>query len=391
MEVEIMSNLKNSCFSDQEMVDVLRDLVNINTSNGNEIKTATYIKTLLEKFDINATIIPITDSRVDLVAEIGNGEPVLGISGHMDVVPAGDENNWNSDPFILDERDNKLYGRGTSDMKSGLAAMIIAMIQIKENNLLSRGTIRLMATMGEEVGELGSQKLYEDGYMDDVDALVIGEPSGYMVVYAHKGSMDIKLKSKGKAAHSSLPEEGYNAIDPLISLLNKANKLFKDSNKQNSLLGKATFSTTIIEGGNQVNSIPEFASSEMNIRTIPEFDNKEVEKIMEDLVHKQNEAGAEITMDIYMSQPSVETDSNSSLVKLSKDLGTKYAGFDVEAVAIPPVTDASNLLKGKSKSFPLAIFGPGSDTPHKVDEYVDKQMYLDFICLYVDLFTSYLK
>ncbi|MCI1276589.1 MAG: ArgE/DapE family deacylase [Pediococcus acidilactici] len=386
-----MSNLKNSCFSDQEMVDVLRDLVNINTSNGNEIKTATYIKTLLEKFDINATIIPITDSRVDLVAEIGNGEPVLGISGHMDVVPAGDENNWNSDPFILDERDNKLYGRGTSDMKSGLAAMIIAMIQIKENNLLSRGTIRLMATMGEEVGELGSQKLYEDGYMDDVDALVIGEPSGYMVVYAHKGSMDIKLKSKGKAAHSSLPEEGYNAIDPLISLLNKANKLFKDSNKQNSLLGKATFSTTIIEGGNQVNSIPEFASSEMNIRTIPEFDNKEVEKIMEDLVHKQNEAGAEITMDIYMSQPSVETDSNSSLVKLSKDLGTKYAGFDVEAVAIPPVTDASNLLKGKSKSFPLAIFGPGSDTPHKVDEYVDKQMYLDFICLYVDLFTSYLK
>ncbi len=386
-----MSNLKNSCFSDQEKVDVLRDLVNINTSNGNEIKTATYIKTLLEKFDINATIIPITDSRVDLVAEIGNGEPVLGISGHMDVVPAGDENNWNSDPFILDERDNKLYGRGTSDMKSGLAAMIIAMIQIKENNLLSRGTIRLMATMGEEVGELGSQKLYEDGYMDDVDALVIGEPSGYMVVYAHKGSMDIKLKSKGKAAHSSLPEEGYNAIDPLISLLNKANKLFKDSNKQNSLLGKATFSTTIIEGGNQVNSIPEFASSEMNIRTIPEFDNKEVEKIMEDLVHKQNEAGAEITMDIYMSQPSVETDSNSSLVKLSKDLGTKYAGFDVEAVAIPPVTDASNLLKGKSKSFPLAIFGPGSDTPHKVDEYVDKQMYLDFICLYVDLFTSYLK
>lgn len=386
-----MSNLKNSCFSDQEKVDVLRDLVNINTSNGNEIKTATYIKTLLEKFDINSTIIPITDSRVDLVAEIGNGEPVLGISGHMDVVPAGDENNWNSDPFILDERDNKLYGRGTSDMKSGLAAMIIAMIQIKENNLLSRGTIRLMATMGEEVGELGSQKLYEDGYMDDVDALVIGEPSGYMVVYAHKGSMDIKLKSKGKAAHSSLPEEGYNAIDPLISLLNKANKLFKDSNKQNSLLGKATFSTTIIEGGNQVNSIPEFASSEMNIRTIPEFDNKEVEKIMEDLVHEQNEAGAEITMDIYMSQPSVETDSNSSLVKLSKDLGTKYAGFDVEAVAIPPVTDASNLLKGKSKSFPLAIFGPGSDTPHKVDEYVDKQMYLDFICLYVDLFTSYLK
>lgn len=386
-----MINLKNSCFSDQEKVDVLRDLVNINTSNGNEIKTATYIKTLLEKFDINSTIIPITDSRVDLVAEIGNGEPVLGISGHMDVVPAGDENNWNSDPFILDERDNKLYGRGTSDMKSGLAAMIIAMIQIKENNLLSRGTIRLMATMGEEVGELGSQKLYEDGYMDDVDALVIGEPSGYMVVYAHKGSMDIKLKSKGKAAHSSLPEEGYNAIDPLISLLNKANKLFKDSNKQNSLLGKATFSTTIIEGGNQVNSIPEFASSEMNIRTIPEFDNKEVEKIMEDLVHEQNEAGAEITMDIYMSQPSVETDSNSSLVKLSKDLGTKYAGFDVEAVAIPPVTDASNLLKGKSKSFPLAIFGPGSDTPHKVDEYVDKQMYLDFICLYVDLFTSYLK
>lgn len=276
-------------------------------------------------------------------------------------------------------------------MKWGLAAMIIAMIQIKESNLLSHGTIRLMATMGEEVGELGSQKLYENGYMDDVDALVIGEPSGYMVVYAHKGSMDIKLESQGKAAHSSLPEEGFNAIDPLITLLNKANMVFKNSSYQNPLLGKATFSTTIIKGGNQVNSIPEFASAEMNIRTIPEFDNQEVEKVMKELVHEQNETGAEITMDIYMSQPSVETNSSSSLVELSKTLGTKYAGFKVEAVAIPPVTDASNLLKGKSKSFPLAIFGPGSDTPHKVDEYVDKQMYLDFTRLYVDLFTSYLN
>lgn len=117
-----MNKIKNNCFSDQEKVNILKDLVNINTSNGNEIEAAKYIKELLEKFGISSTIIPIVNKRVDLVAEIGTGKPILGISGHMDVVPAGDESNWSSDPFNLEERDNKIIRTWSSRYEVGFGS-----------------------------------------------------------------------------------------------------------------------------------------------------------------------------------------------------------------------------------------------------------------------------
>ncbi len=377
--------------SEAERLQIFSDLIAIKSVNTDEVKVADYLKALFAKHGIEASVIPIEGTRADLMAEVGSGKPVLGISGHMDVVSAGDESQWTSDPFTLTEREGKLYGRGAADMKSGLAAMVIAMIEIKERHLLKRGTIRLMAPMGEEVGELGSRTFATNGSMDDVDALIIGEPSGYRIAYAHKGSMDIRLTSTGKAAHSSMPEQGKNAIDPLIELLHDANKAFRETDKQSDLLGKLSFNTTIFQGGNQVNSIPEKAVAEINVRTIPEFDNDVVETTLDNLIATQTEQGAKIDKDTYMSQPSVETSGNSSLVKLAEKIGANYAGHDISAGAIPAVTDASNMLKDKPSSFPFIIFGPGSESVHQVDEYVDKQMYLNFIDLYTNLFTQYLN
>ena len=378
-------------FTDAEKVQLLADLIAIKSVNDNEVTVAQHLQKLLAKYDISAQILPVEGNRADLVAEIGSGQPVLGISGHMDVVSAGDESQWTSDPYTLTERDGKLYGRGAADMKSGLAAMVIAMIEIKQNHLLKQGTLRLMATMGEEVGELGSKKFADDGYMADVDALVIGEPSGYAIGYAHKGSIDIRLTSTGKAAHSSMPEQGYNAIDPLIDLLGKANHTFRDTDRHSELMGKLLFNTTIFNGGNQVNSIPEKATAEINIRTVPEFNNDEVAEKMTALVDEQNAKGADIAMDIYMSQPSIETSGKSTLVTLGQEIGAQYAGEDVPTNAITAVTDASNMVYGKGLDYPLAIFGPGSLTVHQVNEYVGKQMYLDFSKLYVAWFSRYLN
>lgn len=378
-------------FTDDERIQIFSDLVAIKSVNDHETDVAKYIQQLLKKHDIEAKILPISETRADLVAEIGSGHPILGISGHMDVVPAGNEEEWTSDPFQLTLRDGNLYGRGAADMKSGLAGLLIAMIEIKENQSLQQGTIRLMATMGEEVGELGSRKFTDEGYMDDVDALFIGEPTSYEIAYAHKGSIDIRLDSFGKAAHSSMPEQGYNAIDPLMNLLTKANNVFRETDKKSDLLGELSFNTTIFNGGNQVNSIPEKATAEINIRTVPEFNNDVVEQQMTELVKEQNDQGADIKMDIYMSQPSIETSSKNSLVKIAQKVATPYSDEPVKAVAITPVTDASNMVRTKGFDFPLAIFGPGSDSVHQVDEYVSKQMFLDFSHFYVELFTQYLN
>ena len=133
----------------------------------------------------------------------------------MDVVSEGNHDDWTYDPFTLTENQGYLYGRGAADMKSGLAALAIALIEIKESGKLTQGTIKFMATVGEEMEQSGSQQLFEKGYADDLDALLIAEPSFPSLVYAHKGSMDFRIKSKGRASHSSIPFLGQNAIKPV--------------------------------------------------------------------------------------------------------------------------------------------------------------------------------
>ncbi|ETY73220.1 ArgE/DapE family deacylase [Lactiplantibacillus fabifermentans] len=378
-------------FTEADKVKILSDLVKIKSVNDDEVEVAQYLQRLFADHGIKADLMPVSATRSNLVAEIGTDGPVLGISGHMDVVAPGDLNAWDSDPFTLTERDGKLYGRGATDMKSGLAAMVIAMIELHAAKTLTHGRVRLMATIAEEVGETGSQKFYEAHTMDDVDALLIGEPSGYNIAFAHKGSIDIKITSTGKTAHSSMPEQGYNALDPLIEVLYQANHAFRDTDRTNALMGPLVFNATIVNGGDQVNSIPGNAETDMNIRSIPEFDNDEAIATLQKLVDDQNAKGAQLKMSVFMSQPSVESPKDTKLSDLAAKIGEPYAGQVIPKLAIPAVTDASNLLKDKPHDFPFIMFGPGNETPHQVNENVDKQMYLDFIDLYQKLFVEYLK
>lgn len=377
-------------FTEEQSLDVLKDLVAIKSDNDNELKVASYLKDLLAKYDIESEIKIIRGNRANLVAEIGHGKPVLGISGHMDVVAAGNLDDWDSDPYQLTEKDGQLYGRGATDMKSGLAALVITMIELHHQGLPKQGTIRLMATMGEEVGEEGSSYFLEDGSMDDVDGLVIGEPSGYNIGYAEKGSMDIKFISKGKASHSSMPEKGFNAIDPLMNLLIDANNTFRDENIKHDSIGPLIFNTTLINGGTQVNSIPDHAEAEINARTIPEYDNQKVIDVLNNLIKKYNDQGAQISFDAYMNESPVLMDPKNALVAPMKKLMEQYTDEEVYVTPISAVTDASNLVQKKPSDLPFLIAGPGNETPHQINEYVDKQMYLNFIDIYEKLFIDFL-
>lgn len=194
--------------TNEQKVGILSEIVAIPSVNDNELAVAQYLEQWLNRYDIDTHIDYISGQRANLIATIGSGKPVIAVSGHMDVVNEGNHEDWTSPPFELTERNGHLYGRGAADMKSGLAALVIAMIEIKASGQLKHGTIRLLATAGEEMEQAGSAQLYRKGYMDDVDALVIAEPSYPSVVYAHKGSMDIKITSQGRSSHSSTPFMG---------------------------------------------------------------------------------------------------------------------------------------------------------------------------------------
>ncbi|HBI0836120.1 TPA: ArgE/DapE family deacylase [Staphylococcus aureus] len=402
-------------FSEKEKIQLLADIVELQTENNNEIDVCNYLKDLFDKYDIKSEILKVNEHRANIVAEIGNGSPILALSGHMDVVDAGNQDNWTYPPFQLTEKAGKLYGRGTTDMKDGLMALVITLIELKEQNQLPQGTIRLLATAGEEKEQEGAKLLADKGYLDDVDGLIIAEPTGSGIYYAHKGSMSCKVTATGKAVHSSVPFIGDNAIDTLLEFYNLFKEKYSELKQQDtkheldvapmfkSLIGKEiseedanyasglTAVCSIINGGKQFNSVPDEASLEFNVRPVPEYDNDFIESFFQNIINDVD--SNKLSLDIPSNHRPVTSDKNSKLITTIKDVASSYVDKDdIFVSALVGATDASSFLGDNKDNVDLAIFGPGNPLmAHQIDEYIEKDMYLKYIDIFKEASIKYLK
>ncbi|MCT6891961.1 MAG: M20/M25/M40 family metallo-hydrolase, partial [Lactobacillus sp.] len=170
-----------------QAIKILTDLLAIDSANDHESLIADYITSLFSGYPVEIHRLNYSSGRDNLVVTIGDHGPLLGFSGHEDVVAAGNLANWQTEPFTPTLKDGKIFGRGASDMKSGLAAMIVAMLNLLDSKKDLPGRIRLLASVGEETGEYGAAQLTKEGYASDLDGLVIGEPSNFNVRVTHKG------------------------------------------------------------------------------------------------------------------------------------------------------------------------------------------------------------
>lgn len=376
------------------VVRLLQQLIQIDSQNGNELAVAQLVVQTLKKAGIQCKIDEFEPGRANLIAEVGHGRRILGLSGHLDTVTIGSRDSWKYDPFGGEIINDRLYGRGAADMKSGLAAMITTLIDVQNGDVPINGKVRLLLTAGEEFGAPGSARFAAQGEIDDLNGIVIGEQTDNQVLFAHAGSLNYQLSSIGKAAHSSKPEFGINALTPLFEYANIEKCAF-DKLPIDPVLGKVTHSITVINGGEQVNTIPDRAFLRGNIRPTQVADNDQIIETLRQTIVRLPSSG-QLKLDILHSFWPVETPRNHRLVKIalkaSKNSCARYCpARKVKLGVMAGATDASVFVH-RCPNLPVVILGPGENkTAHTANEYTTLSSLQAVNAAYHELVQEFLK
>jgi acetylornithine deacetylase ArgE len=352
------------------VIDIAKELIAFDTSGPptKEQPCAQWIKDFLEDIGFEAELQVVEKDRANVIGKIGRGKgPGLVLSGHMDVVLAGDPSLWKvTGPFEPVVKDGRLYGRGACDMKGPDACILQAVKELAKESY--KRQLSVVFTAGEDTGGWYVTKVIEEKKITTADAMygVIPEPSMMEIIPVHKGSGGAEVLIHGRAAHSSKPELGINAnqkaADYLYALRGLQSKL---DETRHPLLGPTTVECTMMNGGFKSNIIPDQARLTLNFRLIPEHKDPEVsrkwfEDIIASLSSKDPEFKAELTRHGASEPLNVPLDSR--IVATLRDiLGTRIVGA-------PYYTEAVNYTKA---GIPTVICGPGSiDQAHTPDEYV---------------------
>src|SRR5699024_9646595 len=283
---------------------------------------------------------------------------------------------WKVDPFSGGVSDGKIYGRGSCDMKSGVAGLIEAMINIKESGETPEASIIFVGTAGEEVDCIGAKKIVEERSIEQAGAMVIAEPSNNRVYNTHKGVLWIEIIIYGKTAHGSAPSEGVNAINHAMEVLRrlKSIKLFK--NIKHDLLGRPTLNISMIEGGVQTNVVPDQCRITIDVRTVPGIEN---EKVLEEFKAVLQIAEREIKqfrsqLNILHNLPYFYCPKHDKFLKLTLDLNKKVTGIKEKEKGANYYTEGS--VYYPVLGIPIIIYGPGDEQlAHQSNEYVAVEKY----------------
>ncbi|MGM0125510.1 succinyl-diaminopimelate desuccinylase [Enterococcus sp. AZ194] len=379
--------------NNQEALQLLKEVVKIQSVLKDEKLVADLLQKTLEAHEIPCQQIEYSPGRNQLVATLSGGEgPVLGFSGHMDVVPVG-EIPWEDDPFAAIEKEGRLYGRGTCDMKSGLVAAVVAMIRLKEAKTPINGTIKLLATVGEETSAIGSGQLVDLGYADNLDALVIGEPTDMAVGVAHKGALWPRITTYGKTAHGSMPSLGVNAIDHMLFVLEAFRDTFDFSSSIDDLVGASTSSIDVIKGGNGTNVVPDKCSVEIDIRTIKAQNHEEMKAQITEMLDKLTKTipNFHAELEFINDLPSMKTEASDPFTLLTQKVVSEVTGKEAPTFGMSGYTDGSQFARVK-KDFPILILGPADPRyAHQPNEFVTIEDFYQMITINQTIANQFFK
>ncbi len=357
-----------------DAVKFCQELVRIKSVNppGNELKAAQYVASVLKGVGLKVELIKHSAARSSVLARLkGSGrKPGLLYNGHLDTVPVGME-KWIHDPFEGVVSGGKVWGRGSADMKGGLAALLVLAKALAEARMPLQGDLIIAATAGEEIDSLGATAVAARSDIGRVQAVVIPEPSYNDVFVAEKGALWLELITQGKTAHGSMPEMGRNAIMMMVSLVDELGKM-SFPYKEHPLLGGFSQSINTITGGVKTNVVPDQCAVTVDMRTVPGQDHgailKQVEGLMGGLSQRIPDFKASVR--ITNDRAPVETSPDEPVVQAFADVVAEVAGERPVPKGVRYYTDAVAFVPALKA--PMIICGPGdAKMAHQPNEHVE--------------------
>ena len=365
----------------EELTTLIRDLVRIETENppGNEKACAEFIATWFEERDIEAEIIdePNPD-RPQVGVKVGSGKPTLVLNGHIDVVPAGDRDQWTHDPYAGEEVDGRLYGRGSVDMKTGVAIGMLTVAHFADDIESGRlpGSLVFHAAIGEETAEPGTKTLLENGY--DGDYGVVLEPTRLHTATSEKGLAWYEITVAGDPSHASRPDQGTNAIQyakPMLDALDEYDSTVRE--RTDTLVGQAYSTVTMFEAGTKENVVPEEAKITIDRRFLPDESIEQIDSEIDELVESvQEEHGITISWNRTRTYESAAIDEDSVLADIFRTHSARVADVSPEPWGVSASTDVRNFINDADTE--AITWGPGDlAQAHTYDEHVELSAAMD--------------
>jgi acetylornithine deacetylase/succinyl-diaminopimelate desuccinylase family protein len=360
--------------SQEETVALVQEMVRIPSVNppGDERLMVEFLDKRLGGMGAQVETWDVHPGRPDLVATFkGTGErPCLVFNGHTDVVPPG--SGWTALPYGGNIRDRRIYGRGATDMKGGIAAMIMAMDAMRKVGVSLRGTLKIAAVADEEETQAGTRVMVERGL--EADFGIVGEPTELVPVIAHKGDFYFDITTRGKAFHGSMPDKGINAIRKMVKVIDAIDELAERlQDRVHPVVGPPTINVGTIHGGTLTCIVPDTCTIQADRRVTPSEEKEAVIQEMRDLLEHLRQDDPEFVAEMEMPVLALpmEIKPDEPIVKTLRWATEAVTGKDPGVGGWSATCDANYLVN--DAHIPTVIFGPGSiaGQAHKPDEYIE--------------------
>ncbi|WP_353647465.1 M20 family metallopeptidase [Nakamurella sp. A5-74] len=361
-------------------VALTQELVRLRTVNARdaveiEAPAARVVESVMRGFGWDVSVQEVAPGRPNVVGVITGTSAgrTLMFEGHTDVVTEGDPAAWSFDPFSGDIVDGRLLGRGSADMKAGVAAMIHAARAVELGGF--RGRIIVGALCDEEEMMIGATAFAASPLAAGVDGVIVCEPEEGEICAISKGAMRVRIGVLGKMAHGAMPQHGRNpipAVGRILLGLQELGEQIAAGLGSHEYLGEFYLTPTVVQAGTieQINVIPAVASIAVDIRSIPGADHGAVVHLIRRLTEQiTDEAGLGSKIEVLVDRPVVDTPHGAPVVAALAAAHLDITGQQPVFGGVPGTTDGTILSRDAGLS--TVVYGPGGKwIAHQVDEFV---------------------